>query len=473
MKNAKRGSLALLIGASACAAACVAHAPWRLSTSAGDAAPIVTSVERLAEVRTRAEVAAHSVEVHPDFTLAVVEFDDQGRLWSREQVERLDGTLASEGRRTDSTGVVIVFFAHGWLHDARVCDPFVACFRAFLAEIAAETAAAARVAGAGFKPPRVVGVYAGWRGRSVKEPLAQLTFWSRKHAAERIGGGELVEVLTHLDQFVRRENAGGRFAALNVIGHSFGGTMVYTALANILKARLVEAVDRRGRVPADRNVVEGFGNLVVLVNPAFEASLYAPLQDLVEELGPSSRHQSPVLVVVSSETDGPNRLWFRLGRGINALFQRTGPRSARALLTTAVGDYEPFSTHRLEAVNASRASQRARTSACSCQLPVPGLSQDEAGKLAAFLTARRGGELTEGTGASQACAAGLTLGSARLVCRPGVDPSRPIWHVHAADEVVQGHSGFFTRPFLDFLRYMMIDALSKTGYGEPRTGTPG
>jgi hypothetical protein len=230
----------------------VAHAPWRLSTSARDAAPIVTSVERLAEVRERAEVAAHSVEVHPDFTLTVVEFDDQGRLWSPEQVERLDRTLASEGRRTDSEGVLIVFFAHGWLHDARVCDPFVACFRAFLAEIASETAAAARVAGAGFKPPRVVGVYAGWRGRSVTEPFAQLTFWSRKHAAERIGGGELVEVLTHLDQFVRRENAGGRFAALNVIGHSFGGTMLYTALANILKARLVEALDRRGRVPWTR-----------------------------------------------------------------------------------------------------------------------------------------------------------------------------------------------------------------------------
>jgi hypothetical protein len=54
----------------------------------------------------------------------------------------------------------------------------VACFRALLDRIAAENAAAARLAGR--KPARMVGVYCGWRGRSATVPgLAYLTVWGR------------------------------------------------------------------------------------------------------------------------------------------------------------------------------------------------------------------------------------------------------------------------------------------------------
>ena len=444
-------------------AACTSHAPRRVSAAA--AGPIPSSVERLARAADRLEAARHAVEIHPSYTLAFVEFDDQGRLWNREEMELLDRTLAAETQRPDTEGVAIIFFAHGWQHDARVCDMNVTCFRAFLAEIAGDLAGAGRFAREGVRPPRLVGIYAGWRGRSVSVPvLRTLSFWSRKKAAERIGAGELVEVLTHLDGFVRDENAKGRNrAALNIIGHSFGGTAIYTALANVLKTRLVEAGHRRGKVPVDQNVVEGFGNLVVLVNPAFEASLYAPLDELVADVGPCARRQTPVLVVVGSESDFPNRTWFRLGRAIDTLLQRTGPRSTRKLLTTAVGAYEPFITHWLAASAPSPAAERMRVSNCACTLPVPELPPEESRQLGAFLSHfREGGPPLGAVRFEQAaCEAGLTLGEARLTCRPGVDPGRPIWHVRAANDVVRGHSGFFTRPFLDFLRYVITDSLSR------------
>ena len=439
---------------------CTAHAPHRLSSTRN--ASVEVGSEQLKESRGRVEVASHSVEIHSSFSLAFIEFDDQGRLWDRQQVDSVDQLLASEARRPDSDGVVVIFFAHGWQHDAGACDAFVACFRAYLAQIAAEAQAGVRLAGGGAWSPRVVGIYAGWRGRSIEIPvLRNLTFWSRKHVAERIGSGELIEVLAHLDQFVRSENAGGRpRAALNIIGHSFGGTMVYDALANVLKARLVETLHRRGKVPVDENLVDGFGNLVVLVNPAFEASAYAPLEDLVAEIGTFSRSQTPLLVIVGSETDFPNRTWFRLGRTLDVLLQRTGPRSERRLLTTSIGNYEPYVTHRLDAVSRSTGgAPRARVSDCVCRLPLAEISTDEARRLGAFLLKRGDADLPAADGA---CAAGLTLGSARLTCRPGVTLNRPIWSVRAGDDVVHGHKEFFTRPFLDFLRYVVIDALSKS-----------
>jgi len=323
-RRARGRPAALAALAGAALAACTTHAPRRAACAAEGA--VATSVERLAAPGERERVGSRSAEIHPGFGLTFVEFDDQGRLWGLDQLALLDRTLAEEARRPDTEGVGIVVFVHGWYHDASVCDPFVACYRALLDRIAQENAAAARLAGT--KPIRLVGVYCGWRGRSSTVPvISNLTFWGRKKTAERIGSGELVAVFSHLDRFVARERAEGRVAALSIVGHSFGGSAVFSALSNVLKTRLVEALEEKDRGRDSAPVVRGFGDLVVLVNPAFEASAYAPLHDLVDEIGTFSPRQTPVLVVVSSETDFPNRVWFPLGRSIDVATQHTGPRS--------------------------------------------------------------------------------------------------------------------------------------------------
>jgi len=299
--------------------------------------------------------------------------------------------------------------------------------------------------------------------------LREFTFWARKRTAERIGAGEVVEVLTHLDQFVQKENAGGRLrSGLNIIGHSLGGTMVYEALANVFKTRVVEALGRQATVRAEDNIVAGFGDLVVLVNPAFEASLYAPFEDILARFKAFSPYQNQVLVIVESETDGPNQTWFRIGRGLDVLFERTGPRSSRTLLTTAVGNYEPFVTHHLEAAAAATAETKSiasgfgDVSGCSCRLPVTELPEAELQRLRSFISRERSGALT-GPSASEpdSCTSGLNVGRARLTCRPDLEPSRPFWVVRATDAVIQGHSGFFTSPFLSFVRYEILDARLK------------
>src|SRR5262249_27296308 len=168
-------------------------------------------------------------------------------------------------------------------------------------------------------------------------------------------------------------------------------------------------------------------------------------------------------------TDGPNQTWFRIGRGLDVLFERTGPRSSRTLLTTAVGNYEPFVTHHLEAAAAARAETKSiasgfgDVSGCSCRLPLTELPEEELRRLRLFISRERSGSLTEGPGASESgsCASGLNVGRARLICRPDLEPYRPFWVVRATDAVIQGHSGFFTSPFLSFVRYEILDARMK------------
>ncbi len=444
---------------------CTAHSPRRMSTPADVPEGFAMTAADLADPARRRDAEQRSVEIYPEFTLAFVEFDDQGRLWSRAQLDLLDRTLAAEASGDLTEGVVLIFFVHGWKHDARLCEENVACFRAYLTQIAADLKAATRVSGG--KPPRLVGIYGGWRGRSVTVPvLEELTFWARKRAAERIGAGELIELLTHLDQFVQRQRQGGHRAGLTVVAHSFGGTMVFEALANILKARLVEALGRRAR-GGGQEIVEGFGDLVVLVNPAFEASLYAPLQDLLERFDSFSPLQTPVLAIVASETDGPNRAWFPIGRSIDSAFQRTGPRSDRSLLTTAIGNYAPFLTHRLEALELSPLGDAnlpdafGRVSQCRCLLRMTDLSEEESRFLGSFLSRDREGKLAPDPVSEEACASGISLGRVRLTCLSGIDPSRPFWIVRAKDNVIHGHSGFFTSPFLDFVRHEILESRAR------------
>ena len=424
-----------------------------------DAPPRASSVDvasgALVNPAGREAVRSRSVEVHPEFTLAFVEFDDQGRFWDRAQVDLVERTLEAADAASDTEGVAVVFFAHGWRHGCDVCDSNVTCFRTFLRQIHRDVTVASELSGGALKPKRVIGVYAGWRGLSARvQPLESLTFWSRKHVAERIGQGDLVELLTRLELSVAKANARDpRRARFVVIGHSFGGTMVFTSLANVLKTRVLRAGD--ARAAGEARIVRSFGDLVVLLNPAFEASLYAPLDELAASFPGYSPRQPPVLVTVTSETDSPNGTWFPLGRRLDTLFQKSGTRSPRRQIVTAVGNYEPFWTHRLTAADLPAgprpAPRAAAKTACRCDLPVETIDPAEA----AYLTS-----LVAGRAAAGESPAGMEAryGRALLTTVKRVDPRNPFWVVRASDEVIHGHNGIFTTYLIDFIRRVIIEA---------------
>jgi hypothetical protein len=212
----------------------------------------------------------------------------------------------------------------------------------------------------------VVGVYVGWRGASITaRGLKELTFWDRKNTAHEVGQGDVTELLNRLELVQRIKNAqeGERHQSrLVTVGHSFGGAVVFSALNQQLAGRFI----RTTGVPESSADVEGFGNLVVLVNPAFQAQMYSSLHSMSNERGTYFDSQLPVLAVLTSEADQATRRAFPLGRWFSTMFEKERKItqfnpvlkqdevfSQHDANLQAIGHFEPYRTHTLRATDAT------------------------------------------------------------------------------------------------------------------------
>ncbi|MDP6183530.1 MAG: hypothetical protein QF609_06915, partial [Gammaproteobacteria bacterium] len=185
-----------------------------------------------------------------------------------------------------------------------------------------------------------------------------LTFWDRKETAQKVGRGSVTEVLERLELVKLNKNAAlanelqrkqfskcregtastqacfenalkesrrkGRTRPI-VIGHSFGGAVVYSAVSQVLKDRHFP-VKSSPNNPGSSNgnnehAVEGFGDLVVLINPAFEANFYSTLENMTNEKRTYSSHQRPVLAILTSEADDATGKAFPAGRWFSTIFE--------------------------------------------------------------------------------------------------------------------------------------------------------
>ena len=341
-----------------------------------------------------AECEKHALQQLPsgqgnNYLLGFVEFDDQGQLWDRQQMHDVLGKLQTEAGARE---LLMVVFVHGWKHSAAPGDANIDTFRGVLAGL---SDAEAYLASTTKTPARqVVGVYLGWRGGSLPvKYLENITFWDRKNTAQKVGHGGVAEVLSQLediklskDSIACRDRPASRKSEdavcgsdtrLVVVGHSFGGAVMHTALAQILENRFVQTTGPAGL----KSNVDGFGNLVVLINPAFEANLFTPMSDMAAERTyfPS---QLPVALVLTSEADGATRYAFPIGRWFSTFFEREEDRqrlnkatgktetiSERDSNVSAVGHFEPYRTHRLyPATERKREELKATSAADSIQM---------------------------------------------------------------------------------------------------------
>jgi len=212
-----------------------------------------------------------------------------------------------------------------------------------------------RAAKAGKLGRKTVGLYVGWRGALNPVPgMRAVTFWNRKRTAHEVGRGALSEILLRVEQLVNETKRSGITnrlpSRLVVIGHSFGGAATYSALAPIFMERLLEPPAVESHKPA----ATGFGDLVMLINPAFEAARYGVLRDAAlaewnrtnrrDDGGPGSRLN---LVILTSRSDAATGTAFPIGRVVPGLLQAHQNRTQYWANITAVGHYQPFITHTL------------------------------------------------------------------------------------------------------------------------------
>jgi len=311
-----------------------------------------------------------------EYQLGFVEFDDQGQLRNRQQ---LTAVLDHFYPIASQQEVLLVSFVHGWHHSAMPDDTNIIEFRNLLSRLARAEAISSR--DNGYTPRKVLGVYVGWRGDSINLPwVNELTFWDRKNTAHNVGSGGVAEVFLKLEEIVNVKSAISSSAVsssanslppenpasshknnsrLVVIGHSFGGAIVSTAMHQILTDRFIDS--RRDKsFQGDAN---GFGDLVVLINPAFEAIKFSSLYDISQQ---NCRRyfntQLPKLAILTSESDWATKYAFPAGRFFSTLFEthstlerhycdengkQTMQLDEGEAGRKSVGHFETYQTHKL------------------------------------------------------------------------------------------------------------------------------
>lgn len=302
---------------------------------------------------------SHAIQLHnqgtdQEYLLGFVEIDDQGQLRNRAQMQVLLNELYTLAAKES---LLINVFVHGWHHSAAPEDTNVEGFKDSLAELSVIE----NKLHINKTPRKVVGIYVGWRGESIAIPgINNITFWDRKNTAHEVGHLGMAELLLRLEEIrnIKNTQEPPIKSRLVVIGHSFGGAAVYSATAQILADRFINSTK-------DKNYVgdaAGFGDLVVLLNPAFEALKYAPLYDLAQARCSYFPEQSPRLVILTSETDWATKYAFPAGRFFSTVFETHGTierndcnlplsYSEGAADRQTVGHFKPLQSHELHPVD--------------------------------------------------------------------------------------------------------------------------
>lgn len=455
------------------------------------------------------QCSRYAIEDHVDFSVAFVEFDDQGWLYDRAQMDLLMKELEAQ-TNNDTQDLSIFVYVHGWKHNADFCDNNVCCFRDTLKQMHLLEARYAEEYG--WKKRKVFGIYVGWRGLSVMGPdvLRSTSFYSRKNAATRVALGSTRELLGKIKDFYERKNvksgqrekdrkdvkqlplqtngsgdaprAGTR---LLTMGHSFGGLIVYNAVAQALMESAIEPE----QYDQDQ-LVKPFGDLVFIVNPAFEGTRYEPLHQIAKRRQYPG-YQPPVFVAVTSEADQATRKAFPIGRWFNGVWENysTGkqgeqithtPAQQREANVKTIGHAERYRTHHLEytpsKVVETKAEQK-KTDSTECSCPYKTGIENLLGSTD-IQSEFREWESNLNNPADW----DLDSNAKRKHRKPGWtrkysdestlhhdpndtqnNPDNPFWVVYTTKEIIPDHNGFYTPLFLNFVRHVYDDSLHLWG----------
>jgi hypothetical protein len=170
---------------------------------------------------------------------------------------------------------LVVWYIHGWKHNVDKEDSDFRNFKKLIKELDDQQ----RQLDEGSRC-HVVGVYVGWDGAVGPVPLRNLTFWNRKRAADRISQSSVLTKIIAAAKYARKQ-AGKEITARDLtimIGHSFGARILYTATSQLL----INEVQRQhpGYANSSYGVIHGPADLILLLNPAFEASVFTVMHSV-------------------------------------------------------------------------------------------------------------------------------------------------------------------------------------------------
>jgi hypothetical protein len=212
-----------------------------------------------------------------------------------------------------------------------------------------------------------------------------------------------------------------------------------------------------------RTIIRPFGDLIILINPAFEEARYEPIRAAMLERA-FQPWQRPAMVIVTAENDWATKIIFPLGRWTNSIFEKTRSARQKQSITHTPGHLAALITHVLSATETGKArrGQQAHHQVFSEEqglLGAEGLRQHCESQVSAeeaeFQSFNRQwrphGHLAEGWWR-------VYSGGAELRHVSG-SPDNPYWNISATPDVIDGHDAIFKFVFLDFLRQLCDDRL--------------
>ena len=356
-------------------------------------------------------------------------------------------------------GLSIVVYVHGWKHNAAAADSDVKSFWQLLANAALIEAAKAEH---GLQPNRVVGVYVSWRGKSLDlpEPFISLSFWDRKNTAQHVAQGQSRTLFARLRGFQMTQNRDSKPDApqkkvlLILVGHSFGGLILFNAVSQSLVNSLY---DDGGFTPTGQKIIPRFADMVILANPAVEALRYTPLHRAAAA-GTFEQYQTPIFVSITSTADWATGHAFPAGRYLNTIFQTHASDEERSANRNTMGHVDGYITHDL--------SLRTKANdVCPDWKPVPNADAPNAAQQQqanlnleiensrAFFR-RLGSQALEPGWAREFC------GNTTLTHRKGIThPYAPIWNIRTSKEIIPGHNDIKEPHFVSFVGQLYHDVV--------------
>jgi pimeloyl-ACP methyl ester carboxylesterase len=318
--------------------------------------------------REQSGEAVNVIEDYGAYVIGYAEFDDQGWAYSGEmQLHAIQDRLHADLTNPEYAGwdFSVIVFVHGWHHNAHDNDCNVKEMRQMIKR-SSDQFAQAFTAKTLARPRRVFGIYAGWRGESVDAwGLRYTTVLDRRNAAEKVAKGSIRQLFANLQvQETSARQASGRMADRDpvdwadrmyttVVGHSFGGLIVYNGLSQDLIDGLTTACTTVS-APAADPTRRPWPDEVFLINPAFEASRFETLNRLAERSGDcAGLARLPLVTVITADNDEWTGPVFTAARRLLTLFEPYDSSSRevhdqeKEANIHAIGFVERYKTHRL------------------------------------------------------------------------------------------------------------------------------
>src|SRR5262245_21648638 len=219
-----------------------------------------------------------------------------------------------------------VLYVHGWKHGASREDDDRNAFTQLIQDLHTNYK----------NKKQVLGIYVSWNASNELGVLDNLSFWSKKTVADRISQSGVVTKIVATIGAMRRVNQ-DKLDQFIAIGHSFGARILFAATNHALIAEAARA--HPGSLLGEYQIMAGSADSVILLNPAFEASIYTALHGFCRSKETFPPNQAPLLISVSTNNDEATGKWFPRGQRL-AMY-----KSSEAI--TTLGNFEQYRSHQL------------------------------------------------------------------------------------------------------------------------------